>query len=156
MMAIQTFKAESVLKSGLSVENKSGKFTVMADEPPMMRGTDTGMNPVEMLLCSLGACQCITARFFARSQQIDLQDFRVELEGDIDPAGFLKGAQGVRPGFQQIRGTIYIKANAPQDKIDKFVEFVKTRCPVGDTLISGVAIIENVVVQNSGTHQDPA
>ena len=38
MVAIHTFKAESVLKSGLSVENKSGKFTIIADEPPSMRG----------------------------------------------------------------------------------------------------------------------
>ncbi len=143
MVAIHTFKAESVLKSGLSVENKSGKFIIIADEPPSMRGTDTGMNPVEMLLCSLGACQCITARFFARSQQIDLQDFRVELEGDLDPAGFIKGTQGVHPGFQQIRTTIYIKAKAPEDKIDQFVEFVKKRCLVGDTLLQGVPIVEN-------------
>lgn len=156
MVAIHTFKAESVLKSGLSVENKSGKFIIIADEPPSMRGTDTGMNPVEMLLCSLGACQCITARFFARSQQIDLQDFRVELEGDLDPAGFIKGTQGVHPGFQQIRTTIYIKAKAPEEKINQFVEFVKKRCPVGDTLLQGVPIVENCVVQCIGIDKEPA
>jgi uncharacterized OsmC-like protein len=156
MVAIHTFKAESVLKSGLSVENKSGKFTIIADEPPSMRGTDTGMNPVEMLLCSLGACQCITARFFARSQQIDLQDFRVELEGDLDPAGFIKGTQDVHPGFRQIRTTIYIKAKAPEEKINQFVEFVKKRCPVGDTLLQGVPIVENFVVQCLGIDKEPA
>jgi len=155
-VAIHTFKAESVLKSGLSVENKSGKFIIIADEPPSMRGTDTGMNPVEMLLCSLGACQCITARFFARSQQIDLQDFRVELEGDLDPAGFIKGTQGVHPGFQQIRTTIYIKAKAPEEKINQFVEFVKKRCPVGNTLLQGVPIVENCVVQCIGIDKEPA
>lgn len=156
MVAVHTFKAESVLKSGLSVENKSGKFTIIADEPRSMRGTHTGMNPVEMLLCALGACQCITARFFARSQQIDLQDFRVELEGDLDPAGFLRGTQGVHPGFQQIRTTIYIKAKAPEDQINQFVEFVKKRCPVGDTLLQGVPIVENVVVQCLGINKEPA
>ena len=156
MVAIHTFKAESVLKSGLSVENKSGKFIIIADEPPSMRGTDTGMNPVEMLLCSLGACQCITARFFARSQQIDLQDFRVELEGDLDPVGFIKGTQGVHPRFQQIRTTIYIKAKAPEEKINQFVEFVKKRCPVGDTLLQGVPIVENCVVQCIGIDKEPA
>jgi uncharacterized OsmC-like protein len=156
MVAIHTFKAESVLKSGLSVENKSGKFTIIADEPPSMRGTHTGMNPVEMLLCALGACLCITARFFARSQQIDLQDFRVEVEGDLDPAGFIKGTQGVHPGFRQIRTTIYIKAKAPEEKINQFVEFVKKRCPVGDTLLQGVPIVENFVVQCIGIDKEPA
>ena len=61
-MAMVTFRSESVLKGGLSVENRAGKFTVLMDEPETLRGTDTGMNPVEMLLCCLGACQCIVAR----------------------------------------------------------------------------------------------
>jgi uncharacterized OsmC-like protein len=145
-MAIHTFKVESVLKSGLAVENRAGKFTVIADEPATMRGTDTGMSPVEMLLCALGSCQCITARFFARSQQIDLQDFRVEVEGDLDPAGFMKGLEGVRAGFQQLRMTVYIQTCAPQEKIDAFVDFVKKRCPVGDTLLCGVPMVERHVI----------
>ena len=148
-MAVHTFRAESALKKGLCVENKSGKFTVLADEPPSMRGTDTGMNPVEMLLCSLGACQCITARFFARSQRIDLKDFRVELEGDIDPAGFLKGSDGVCPGLKRIRCTIHIKADAPRDEIDRFVAFVRKRCPVGDSLLRGVTVVENTVIDGA-------
>ena len=49
-MAIVTFRSESVLKGGLSVENRAGKFTVLMDEPETLRGTDTGMNSVEMLL----------------------------------------------------------------------------------------------------------
>ena len=49
-MAIVTFRSESVLKNGLSVENRTGKFTVLMDEPETLRGTDTGMNPVKMLL----------------------------------------------------------------------------------------------------------
>jgi uncharacterized OsmC-like protein len=146
-MAIFTFKAESVLKSGLAVENTSGKFTIMADEPPSMRGTDTGMNPVEMLLCALGSCQCITARFLARMEKIDLQGYRVALEGDIDPAGFMKGAEGVRPGYQQIRLTVHIRANAPPEDIHRFVDLVQRRCPVGDMLAHSVPIVESRVVE---------
>ena len=87
-MAIVTFRSESVLKGGLSVENRAGKFTVLMDEPETLRGTDTGMNPVEMLLCCLGACQCIVARLFARTRKIEFQDLRIELEGDLDTDGF--------------------------------------------------------------------
>ena len=141
-MGIYTFKAESVLKGGLAVENTSGKFTITADEPPSMRGTDTGMNPVEMLLCALGSCQCITARFLARMEKIDLQDYRVALEGDLDPAGFMKGAEGVRPGFQQIRVKVYIRANASPEDIHRFVDLVQRRCPVGDMLAYSVPVVE--------------
>ena len=37
-----TFQSESVLKGGLSVENRAGKFTVWMDEPETLRRTDTG------------------------------------------------------------------------------------------------------------------
>jgi hypothetical protein len=47
-MAVMTFKAESRLKDGLSVESTAGKFTVLMDELETLRGMDTGMK-VEML-----------------------------------------------------------------------------------------------------------
>lgn len=149
-MALATFKASSQLKEGLSVENTVGKFTVLMDEPATLRGTDTGMNPVEMLLCTLGSCQCIVARLFARAQKIDLHEFRVELEGDLDPAGFLKGADDIRPGFQEIRYTMYIKTTASQEKAEAFASFIKSRCPVSDMLINGVRIVQNDVVVEPG------
>ncbi|HPL63863.1 MAG TPA: OsmC family protein [Syntrophales bacterium] len=145
---MKTFKAESKLGKGLSVENTSRGFRVLMDEPPTLRGTDTGMNPVEMLLCTLGACQCIVARLFAKARKIDLHEFRVELEGDLDPDGFLRGKEGVRPGFKEIRYTVHISADASREEIENFVSFVKARCPVSDTLAGGVSVIANGIVIN--------
>jgi uncharacterized OsmC-like protein len=42
-----------------------------------------------VLLCCLGACQCIVARLFARARKFDFQDLRVEREGNVDTVGFL-------------------------------------------------------------------
>ena len=141
-MAIMTFRAESTLKGGLSVESTAGKFTVLMDEPETLRGTDTGMNPVEMLLCSLGACQCIVARLFAKARKIDLEDFRVELEGDLDTDGFLRGQEGVRPGLKEIRYTMHIKTSVPMEQAEHFAAFIKARCPVSDVIINGTSLIQ--------------
>ncbi len=84
-MALHKFRAESVLWEGMAVANTARGFAITVDEPKTMRGTDTGMNPVEMLLCALGSCLCITARFLARPSGIDLQEFRVSVEGSLDP-----------------------------------------------------------------------
>jgi uncharacterized OsmC-like protein len=148
-MAIHTFKAQAALENGMAVDCTSRTFHITADEPRSMRGTDTGMNPVEMLLSALGACQCITARLFAQEQGIDLHQFRVELEGDLDPSGFMKGREGVRTGFQEIRMTIHIASQAPPEAIDRFVAFVKGRCPVGDMLQNGVPIVERHILLKS-------
>jgi len=140
-MALVTFKATSKLVSGLQVDNNVRDFTLRMDEPQSLGGTDTGMNPVEALLVALGSCLTIVAAAFAKSQKIDLQDFWVELEGDLDPDGFLKGAPGVRNGFQSVRVIPHIKSSSSPEEIEKFIAFIKTRCPVSDVMVNGTEVI---------------
>ncbi len=102
-MAVETFKAVSKkLPEGLAVESEVRGFKMVLDEPKELGGTNKGMNPVEALLCALGSCQTIVASVFAKANGINLQDFWVELEGDIDLDGFM-GKSDVRPGFLEIR-----------------------------------------------------
>ena len=111
------------------------------DEPQNLGGTDTGMNPVEALLAALGSCVTIVAAAFAKAHNIDLQNFWVELEGDLDPDGFLKGKPGVRNGFQEVRLTPHIQSSSSPEDIAEFMEFVKSRCPVSDVMINGTVVI---------------
>ena len=149
-MNLHTFKAVSVLKeTGMRVESEARGFKVIADEPKNLGGTDTGMNPVETLLCALGACQCMTARFFAMSLKIDLEEYRVEVEGDLDIMGFFNGNSGIRPGFQGIRVTVHIKSKASQEKIAELLTMVESRCPVGETVLNGTPVVVQHIVENN-------
>jgi len=146
-MAVETFKAVSKKgDGGLSVVNETRGFKIIMDEPESLGGTNTGMNPVEGLLVSLGSCLAIVGMAFAKSHGIDLQDIRVETEGDLDPAGFLQGKEGVRPGYQAIRFTVYIKSDSPEDKLNEFYKFMESRCPVSDTLGVGTTVVANDLV----------
>lgn len=145
-MAVVTFKATSKLVSGLQVDNKVRDFSVRMDEPKELGGTDTGMNPVEALLAALGGCMTIVASAFAKAKEIDLQDFWLELEGDLDPDGFLKGKPGVRNGFQEVRMTPHIKTTSSPEEIAEFMTFVKSRCPVSDVMINGTVVISSEAV----------
>ncbi len=140
-MATATFKATSRLVEGLQVDNFVRDFSIRMDEPANLGGTDTGMNPVEAMLTALGSCQVIVAAAFAKSQGIDLQDFWVDLEGDLDPDGFLKGKEGVRMGFSEVRFTPHIKTSSSPEDVKKFMGFVKSRCPVGDVMVNGTRIV---------------
>jgi uncharacterized OsmC-like protein len=140
-MAITTFKASSKLVEGLQVDNFVRDFQVRMDEPQNLGGTDSGMNPVEAMLAALGSCQVIVAAAFAKSQGVDLQDFWVELEGDLDPDGFLKGKPGVRMGFQEVRIVPHIKTSSSPEAVAKFMEFIKSRCPVGDVMVNGTKVV---------------
>lgn len=136
-MAKQIIKANAHLKEQVLVETTARQHRVFVDEPESLGGTDTAMNPVELLLSALGACQSIVARTYAKKFDIDLKDFKVELEGDLDTDGFL-GKADVRPGYSEIRATYHIDTDAPEAKVAEFIQYLEEHCPVGDTIENAV------------------
>ena len=146
---ISTVSAKTVLKDNVLVEVEARGHKVIVDEPLNLGGTDKGMNPVELLLSALGACQAIVARTYAKKFEIDLQQFWVELEGDIDLDGFL-GKSDVRPGFSSIRYTFHIETDAPKEKVAAYKEYIEAHCPVGDTIANPVSLSSaTVIVENA-------
>lgn len=148
MMGVTTFQATAHLQDGVKVLARSRDFTIQIDEPESLGGTDTGMNPVEVLLCSLGACQAIVARVYASQFDVNLQDFWVETEGDIDLDGFFNKSD-VRRGYSEIRYTFHIKTDSPKEQVESFVAFLERQCPVGDTIANAVnLILDRIVIEN--------
>lgn len=144
---METFKAISHLKEGVTVESSSRNFKLILDEPKELGGNDEAMNPVEALLCTLGSCQCIMARMIANKMKVNLDDFYVELEGDLDLRG-LSGVQGIRPGYQEIRATFHVKSNDSDVKVNKLIDTIEKFCPVGDSIANGVKINTKYVIDN--------
>lgn len=144
-MALQTFKANATLKENVLVETEARGHRLIIDEPESLGGTDKGMNPVEVVLAGLGACQSIVARTYAEQFDIRLDTFSVDVEGDLDIDGFL-GKSDVRPGFSTIRYTYRIGTDAPKEKIEKFIQHVENHCPVGDTIANTVQLLPGEIV----------
>jgi Predicted redox protein, regulator of disulfide bond formation len=86
-----TFAADSRQVDGLRSETKIRQFSLTIDEPPNLGGTDTGPNPVELVLAALATCQEITYRAYATALGIPLESVSVKLEGALDPARLLRG-----------------------------------------------------------------
>lgn len=142
------FKASAELQDGVKVLAKSRNFEVKIDEPKSLGGTDTGMNPVELLLCSLGACQSIVARVYAQKFNIDLKGFRVELTGELDTDGFMNKSD-VRPGYSKIKYDIHVDTDAPREKVEEFIAFVEKTCPVGDTIGNAAELeLNEIIIEN--------
>lgn len=98
------------------------------------------MNPVELVLASLGACQTIAAQVYAKKFEVAYDELYAEVEGDLDLDGFLDKGD-VRPGFAEIRYKVHLTTNEPQEKVQRFLVFVGTHCPVGDTLTKGYDLL---------------
>jgi uncharacterized OsmC-like protein len=139
-MAFETFKSTVTWSGqGVFVEGKARDFAVSMDEPKSLGGTNKAMNPVEMLLVSLGGCITICGAAFAKACKVELNGLSVELEGDLDTDGFLGINPETRRGFQQIRYTLHIDSPSAQENIDALIALIEDRCPVSDTL-KGVEI----------------
>ena len=138
-MAVQAIRASAHLQQGVAVKVQAREFEIQLDEPKELGGTDTGMNPVEVLLGALGACQAIVARVYAKKFNVQLDDFRVELVGDIDLDGFL-GLAEVRPGYSAIRYQYFVQSPSAPEDIKALIALVASKCPVGDSLGNGVQL----------------
>ncbi len=144
-MAVEIFEAEVTSTKGLQIVCKSREFEFTLDEPKNLGGTNTGMNPIEALLNSLGACKMIVAKSFARLHKIDLIDIRIELQGELDPDGFMGKNPNAKIGLSKITSNFFIKANNTDEEIEKFVEFINRTCPVADTIENSPTLITNIM-----------
>lgn len=147
-MPLETFKATAHLQQGMVVKAKSRSFEITIDEPKSLGGTDEGMNPVELVLCALGACQSIVARVYSRKFDVNLEDFWVEVEGELDTDGFMNKSD-VRRGYSDIRYNIHIKTDTPRERVEEFVAFIERTCPVGDTIENPVKLKLNEIIIES-------
>jgi putative redox protein len=138
--AIATFAADSRQVEGLRSETKIRQFSVTVDEPPTLGGTDTGPNPVELVLAALATCQEITYRAYATALGIPLESVSVKLEGTLDLRGFFAVKDGVRAGFSDVRGVVNLKSSAPAAELAKLKDVVDAHCPVLDILRAPVAV----------------
>jgi putative redox protein len=134
------FVADSRQVGGLRSETNIRQFSLTVDEPPSLGGTDTGPNPVELVLAALATCQEITYRAYATALGIPLENVSVKLEGALDLRGFFAVKDGVRAGFNNVRGTVNLKSSASVADLAKLKEVVDAHCPVLDILRAPVPV----------------
>jgi uncharacterized OsmC-like protein len=104
------------------------------------RGLDAGANPVEYVLAALAGCMTTSLVYHAAAQGIEIEEVESEYEGDLDLRGFLGVREDVRNGYESLRVTFRIKADAPEEKLRELVELAQRRSPVFDLLTNPVPV----------------
>ncbi|MBI4295113.1 MAG: OsmC family protein [Chloroflexi bacterium] len=111
-------------------------FEVAGDHPKELLGTDKGPASVEVLLAALGHSIASGWAIYGTYMGVPIESARIEVEGDIDLQGMLGLPQPgkVRPGYQSIRVTHYIKSSAPKDKLEEVKQMAEELSPAKDSL----------------------
>ncbi len=112
------------------------RFTVDAAEPPVLLGKDEAPNPVEYVLHALAACLTSSIVYKAAAQGIAVESIESTLEGDMDARKFLELSDEQRTGYQNIRATFKVKADASPERIKALAEF----SPVLDVISHGTPV----------------
>ena len=120
--------------------DREKEYTFDMGEPPVLLGRDEGANPVEYLLAALSGCLTTSLVYHAAARGIEVQEVTSKYEGDLDLHGFLGMDDSIRNGYQQIRVTMSVKADAPDEILDELVQAAHERSPVFDTIRNPVDI----------------
>ena len=83
--------------------------------------------------------------YVAAARGVRLTEVESMLEGDLDVQGAMGLFDEVRNGFQQIRMTIRIAGDAPEEKLRQVVARGTDRSVVFDSITVGVPITVQVV-----------
>jgi len=118
---------------GLGEEQKhKTEFSFEADHPEIFASEDLGATPVELVLAGLASCLTAGVAAVAQNRGIKLRSVEAKLEGKMDIRGILGVDSDVRNGYDDIKVTFNIDADASQKDIEALVAQSQKRSAVFD------------------------
>jgi uncharacterized OsmC-like protein len=120
---------------GLGAEQQhKTEFSFDADHPEVFASEDNGPTPVEYVLVGLASCLTAGIAAVAQNRNIQLNSVTARLEGSMDILGILGADPDVRNGFDSVKVTFDIDADASRKDIEALVAQSQKRSAVFDIL----------------------
>ena len=130
---------------GLGDEQKhKTEFNFDADHPEVFAAEDNGATPVEYVLVGLASCLTAGIASVAQNRDIQLRSVEAKLEGSMDILGILGADPDVRNGFEDIKVTFDIDADASQEDVEALVAQSQKRSAVFDILTNPTSVSVDV------------
>ena len=123
-------RSESTVESFSCAGDKvERRFTIQADEPRELLGSDTAPSPQELLLAAVNACMVVGYVAQAAIRGVTLRDCRIETEGELDLRGFLGLDEEVPPGYRRIDYTVHLEGDGTAEQYREIHEAVMATSP---------------------------
>jgi uncharacterized OsmC-like protein len=131
---------------GLGEEQKhKTEFSFDADHPEIFASEDLGATPIEYVLVGLASCLTAGVAAVAQNRGIQLRSVEAKLEGKMDIQGILGIDSDVRNGYDDIKVTFHIDADAPKKDIEALVAQSQKRSAVYDVVTNPTNVTVEVV-----------
>ena len=115
-----TIKVQSFFGLGEEQSHKE-EWTFEADHPEVFAAEDDGITPIEYLIVGLASCLTGGIASVAENRGIQLRSVESVVEGGHDIRGILGADSDVRNGFNDIKVTFTIDADASRQEIEALV-----------------------------------
>ena len=108
------------------------EFSFETDHPEVFAAEDRGATPVELVLVGLASCLTAGVAAVAQNRGIQLRSVEAKLEGKMNLYGILGIDSEVRNGYDDIKVTFHIDADASKQDIEALVAQSQKRSAVYD------------------------
>ena len=130
---------------GLGAEQARNKtFRYDADHPEVFAAEDNGATPVEYVLVALASCLTAGIASVAQNRNIQLRSVKATVEAGMDMQGILGIDSEVRNGFDGIKVTFYVDADATEAEIAALVAQSQRRSAVFDIVTNPTNVFVEV------------
>jgi uncharacterized OsmC-like protein len=116
-----------------------------ADHPEIFASADKGITPIEYVLVGLASCLTAGVAAVAQNRGIQLRSVESNLEGKMDIRWILGIDSDVRNGYDDIKVTFKIDADASKPEIEAIVAQSQKRSAVYDVITNPVNVTVEVV-----------
>lgn len=131
---------------GLGQEQKHRtEFSFEADHPEVFASEDKGATPVELVLVGLASCLTAGVAAVAQNRGIQLRSVEARLEGKMNLYGILGIDSDVRNGYDDIKVTFKIDADASKKDIEALVAQSQKRSAVYDIVTNPTNVTVEVL-----------
>lgn len=113
----------------LGGERIARSFTVVADEPCELLGTNTAPNPQELLMAAVNACMAVGYVAGASLRGITLSSLEIETRGSLDLRGFLGLRDDVPAGYAELDYDVRIEGNGTREQFEEIHQTVMATSP---------------------------
>lgn len=105
------------------------RFTIIADEPGELLGTDSAPNPQELLMSAVNSCMMVGYVAQAALRGIRLAACRIETEGELDLRGFLALDESIPPGHRRLSYTVWLDGDGTREQFEEIHQAVMATSP---------------------------
>ncbi len=134
------FETVTKWEDGARAVTHARSFVLKTDEPTVLGGEDSAIDPMELVLAALGSCLTIGWVTHANLRGVDYRKLEIKVKAPFDLRGYLALDANVRPGFGKLEYSVKVDSDADPAVLEEIKAAAEAGSPVLDNLLNGVGV----------------